>query len=565
MQRPGLVCPLRGATLVLMAYLSSAVTAIPQEMRSPPPATAPTAVINDSLKDLKAQVRELTTTLVEMNDQVARSRRETQELRRELQAAREQLVSFERELAESGRQAAAKSVVTVPGAEKGAAVEARSAENTAEVIEHPAPSQPAGLRESGLGERVTGLDGRVATLEEDQQLLSAKVEDQYQTKVESGSKYRVRLSGIALLNVFGTRGSVDGLDLPTLARPRGLLDSSGSFGATVRQTQLGLEVFGPTVGGAKTSGDLQVDFFGGFPDTLDGVTAGLIRLRTARVRLDWTHTSIVAGQDAPFFSPLSPSSLASLAYPALSYSGNLWTWTPQVSVEHRVVFSDDSSILVQGGILDPLTGEPPGDQFYRLPQAGERSRQPAYATRVAWTHAAFGRPLTVGAGAYYARQNWGFARSVDAWAGTADWELPLGRWLSLTGEFYRGRAIGGLGAAIGRSVLFSGPLMDPRTSVVGLNSAGGWSQLKFKPLERVEFNCAFGEDYPFGSDLGRFSQSQSYIDPSLGRNASAFFNSIYHVRSNLLLSLEYRRLWTSESYGAKSTADHVNFGVGVLF
>jgi len=564
MQRPGLVCLPRGVTLVLTAYFSLAVTAIPQERPSPQRATPATAAINDTLLDLKTQVQELTTTLVEMNDQVARSRRETQELRQVLQAAREQLVSFERELAESQRQAG-KSVVTIPGAEKGAAVEARSAENTGGAIEQAAPTQPTGFRESGLGERVTQLDARVETLEEDQHLLSAKVEDQYQTKVESGSKYRVRLSGIALLNVFGTRGSVDNLDLPALARPRGLLDSSGTFGATVSQTQVGLEVFGPTVGGAKASGDLQFDFFGGFSNTEDGVTSGLVRLRTARIRLDWAHTSVVAGQDAPFFSPLSPSSLASLAYPAFSNSGNLWTWTPQVRVEHRVVFSDDSSILVQGGILDPLTGEPPSDQFYRLPQAGERSRQPAYATRVAWTQAAFGRPLTVGAGAYYARQDWGFARSVDAWAGTADWEVPLGRWLSLAGEFYRGRAIGGLGAATGRSVLFSGPLMDPRTSVLGLNTAGGWSQVKFKPLERVEFNGAFGEDYPFGSDLGRFTQSQSYVDPALGRNASAFFNGIFHVRSNLLLSLEYRRLWTSERYGAKSTADHVNFGVGVLF
>jgi hypothetical protein len=565
MRRPGLLCLSWGATLVVVAYLGSAAATIAQETPAPPPATPATTAINDSLRDLKAQVRVLTTTLVEMNDQVARSRRETQELRGELQAAREQLVSFERELAESRRQAAAKSVVTIPGAERGVAVEARSAENTARAFEHPAPSQAAVLRESGGDEHVTRLDDRVATLEEDQQLLSAKVEDQYQTKVESGSKYRVRLSGIALLNVFGTRGPVDSLDLPTLARPLGPLDSSGNFGATVRQSQLGLEVFGPIVGGAKTSGDLQLDFFGGFPNTLDGVTTGLVRLRTARIRFDWTHTSIVAGQDAPFFSPLSPSSLASLAYPAFSSSGNLWTWTPQVRVERRMAFSDDSSILVQGGILDPLTGEPPGDQFYRLPQAGERSRQPAYATRVAWMHSAFGRPLTVGAGAYYARQDWGFARAVDAWAGTADWELPLGRWLSLTGEFYRGRAIGGLGAATGRSVLFSGPLTDPRTSVLGLNTTGGWSQLKFRPLEKMEFNGAFGQDYPFGSDLGRFSQSQSYIDPSLGRNSSVFFNGIYHVRSNLLFSIEYRRLWTSESYGAKSIADHVNLGIGVLF
>src|SRR5450759_5186706 len=40
---------------------------------------------------------------------------------------------------------------------------------------------------------------RVAKLEEDQQITEARVNEQAQTKVESGSKYRVRLSGIVLL------------------------------------------------------------------------------------------------------------------------------------------------------------------------------------------------------------------------------------------------------------------------------------------------------------------------------------------------------------------------------
>jgi len=41
-----------------------------------------------------------------------------------------------------------------------------------------------------------------------QDLLAAKVEDQYQSKVESASKYRVRLSGIALMNLFSNQGAV---------------------------------------------------------------------------------------------------------------------------------------------------------------------------------------------------------------------------------------------------------------------------------------------------------------------------------------------------------------------
>ncbi len=537
MRRHKLIHLARRSRGVLMAFLVATMAGHSQE---PAPGASPAQVtpLVDSLRDLKAQVQDLGSALLQMRSEMARSRAEALQLRQELQETRERLSSMDHELKEFHlRETAPITATAASGASSGAAAQ---------------PSEKAG--QEGL-----------AKLKEDQQLLSERVDEQYQTKVESASKYRVRLSGIALLNIFGNRGSVDNQDLPTLARPRGPLESGGNFGATIRQSSLGLEIFGPKLGEAKTSGEMQFDFFGGFPNTLDGVTAGLVRLRIAKVRLDWQRTSIVAGQDTPFFSPLSPTSLASLALPAFAYSGNLWTWTPQVRVERRLDLSDTSSVLIQGGILDPLTGQPPADSFYRSPQAGESAGQPAYATRIAWTNGALGRPLTVGAGGYYARQNWGFGRTVDAWAGMADWDLPLGRWLSLTGEFYRGRALGGLGASVGRSVLFSGPPMLASSSVLGLNSAGGWAQLKFRPTEKLEFNGAFGEDTSLASDLNRFAQSQSYVDPSLARNQSTLVNSIYRLRSNLLFSVEYRRLRTSEVYAARNTADHLNVGVGVLF
>ena len=184
---------------------------------------------------------------------------------------------------------------------------------------------------------------------------------------------------------------------------------------------------------------------------------GLVRMRTATVRLDWTNTSIVAGQDRLFFAPLAPTSLATLATPALSYAGNLWGWTPQVRVEHRVVLSDASSLSFQGGILDSLTGDIPPDQFDRYPSWGEQSGQPAFAARVSWSHRMFGQDFTVGAGGYYGRQDWGFSRNVDGWAGTADLTLPLGKRFEFTGEFYRGRAVAGFGGGIGQSVLLNGP------------------------------------------------------------------------------------------------------------
>lgn len=493
--------------------------------------------LEQSVKALAQQVQQLNATISQLQTEVSRSRQETREMRHELEGALGRLAMVEG---------------TAPQKETAPIAGERAGEPSATSAANPPSGQPA-------------VSERVSKLEDNQELLRAKVDDQYQTKVESESKYRLRLSGIALLNAFENSGHVDNQDVPNLARGRGTFDTTGSFGATIRQSELGFEVYGPTFAGARTSADLRMDLFGGFPNTSNGITEGLMRLRTATVRMDWDRTSIVVGQDSPFFSPLSPTSIASLGYPEFSYAGNLWTWTPQARVEHRFDLSNSNGITIQGGFLDPLSGEPPGSETYLTPQAGERSRQPAYASHIAWTHGPSDRAVGLGIGGYYGRQNYGLGRTVDAWAGTADWSIPMGNRLGLTGEFYRGRALGGLGGAAGRSVLFSGPVTDPTASLVGLNTMGGWTQLKFKASEAVEFNAAYGEDDPFNSDLRHFDVLYGYAYSRVSRNQSEMFNVIYRPRTDLIFSLEYRHIYTSEIDGDKYNAGHLNLGVGVLF
>jgi len=413
------------------------------------------------------------------------------------------------------------------------------------------------------------VEQRLDNLEEQQQLLTGKVDEQYQTKVESASKYRVRLSGIVLFNLFGNSGQVDNLDVPTWAESGTAGVPSGAVGGTLRQSIIGLEAFGPDLWGARTSGNVNFDFGGGFPATTNGVDSGLVRLRTAAVRLDWKDTSVVAGQDQLFISPLSPTSFASVVVPPLSYAGNLWAWTPQVRVEHRFALSNESTVMLQGGLMDNLTGEPPADSYYtwyRVATSAEQTRQPAYAARVAYSHPFFGQSFTLGAAGYYSRQNWDFDRIVNGWAGMMDLSLPLGSRFALSGSFYRGAAIGGLGAALGRSVVFNGMLSDPTTEVIPLNVVGGWAQLKFRATPKLEFNGAFGQDSPFASDVAYFGELvNSYTTPYLTANRGAFGNVIYRPRSDLLLSMEYRRLRTFTIYDDSYQAGQVNMSVGVLF
>src|ERR1700719_1975166 len=126
--------------------------------------------------------------------------------------------------------------------------------------------------------------------QDDWDLLNARVEEQRQTKVESGSKFRLKLSGIALFNAFDTKGRVDNLDLPSIAVPNFAGNPSGGLGASARQSIIGLAGVGPQIFGARTSADLQMGFYGGLPSGYNATTSGIANLRIMRIRFDWDGT-----------------------------------------------------------------------------------------------------------------------------------------------------------------------------------------------------------------------------------------------------------------------------------
>lgn len=510
----------------------------------PPDAAAAMQALADSLRDLREQVREL-------NAEVRQLRDEQKDAQAQELALRDELGNMRQKLAEQPQAGTTRAASPNPAAP------------------YSLPQSLDGVRESSTEQTNSAADQsveqRIARLQESQEVTAANVRELSQTKVESGSKYRLRLSGIVLLNMFENRGTVDNLDVPEVALPRPPISSQGALAGTVRQSQIALDGFGPEIAGAHTSANVTLDFAGGLVATQNGATKPLARLRTGTVRFDWANTSVVAGQDALFFVPLTPSSLASLAVPALSYAGDLWNWSPQVRIEHRIHFEDGTHLLFQGGILDSLSGDVAVPGYERVPSWGERSGLPAFAARLAWSHPDSGQDLTVGVGGYYAHQYWGFDRTVDAWAGTVDLDLPLGKLFDLSGAFYRGRSVGGIGGGIGQSILTNGSFGSPVTSVRGLDSVGGWAQLKFKPRTNFEINGALGEDNPFAGELVRFPGSPSYYGVLLSRNFSPLVNFIYQPRSDVLFSAEYRRLQTYIVNNNMQTANLTTLSLGYTF
>jgi hypothetical protein len=528
----------RGAAMAAAAFFS--FTAFVQAQQSPSSAvsSAPSETAS-AVRDLQEQVRQLRTLMDEMRTENAQSRSEMEQLRQDLKTTR--------------------ALLEQPGSQNGAAVAANSTPSSG--ISPMAPEVPGPTNPGSPAQTET----RIQKLEESTSLLASKIDEQYQTKVETASKYRARLHGIILMNAFRNIGGSDNLDFPDFAQPVPRGFPQATLGATLRQSEIGLEIFGPNLAGAKTSANIQFDFAGGFAATGNSVNFGLIRMQTASLNFDWEHTSVIAGQDSLFFSPLSPTSFASLATPAFAYGGNLWGWTPQLRVEHRFSVSDQQTLTVQAGILDNLDWEYQSDPFYRMPQAGELSGQPAYALRTSWSRPLKDHPLTFGVAGYYGKQDWTWDRYVNAWAGMADWEVPISHRLSLSGEFYRGRGIGGLGGAVGRAIAYGGDPFRGSTPIRGLNAAGGWTQLKLQITPKVELNGVIAEDDTFTGDVRGFASDTNNFGPILGRNRGALGNVVFRPRSDLVFSAELRRLRSFPIYSNSSMTNQVNLSMGILF
>ena len=154
---------------------------------------------------------------------------------------------------------------------------------------------------------------------------------------------------------------------------------------------------------------------------------------------------------------------------------------------------------------------------------------------------------------------------MDAWAGMADWQVPIAPRLTWSGEFYRGRGIGGLGGAVGTSILYGGDPRNPFSPIRGLDDAGGWTQLKLQLTPKLELNGVVAEDNAFAGDVRGFATDLNNFGSILGRNRGALGNVIFRPKSDLILAAEFRRLRTFPVYSNSSFTNQVNLSMGILF
>jgi hypothetical protein len=362
------------------------------------------------------------------------------------------------------------------------------------------------------------------------------------------------------MNTFVNTAAVDVPQSPTLAT-----GGSGTTGISLRQTVLGLDARGPHLFGASSDADVRMDFFGGVSQSSGySQNGGLARLRTAHAELAWDGTRAFFALDRPIVSPNSPSSLTAIAQPALSWSGNLWNWMPQVGAEHTLRLNDSSRISLQGAIAD-VPDPPAQQQSTPAPVAGlaEQSRWPGSEARVGYARGDALTGLRVGVGGYFSPHRYSEYFNFDAWAATVDYRIPLFAHLQSSGSFYRGLALGGLGGGAYKDYLYTE--LNENYFYRPLEDVGGWTQLKARAGERLEFNVAYGLDNAFAHEIRPYVLNASSAYQSLARNSTWFANVIYSPTAYTLFSFEYRRIDSSYAIGPHSVADVYGIAGGYRF
>lgn len=393
-------------------------------------------------------------------------------------------------------------------------------------------------------------------MQERQAIAESQIATHEQTKVETGSKYPLHLNGLILFNGFINTHRVDDAIDPTYA-----LSGDGSTGFSVRQTILGFEATGPHLLGAASHADLHIDFFANGSQQTYGA-AGILRLRTAHASLMWDKTEAFFALDRSLLAPNIPTSLVSTAQPNLSWSGDLWTWNPQIGMRQRIPLTSSRRLELAGAFIDAQDPLLPNATSTSTVTRAERSRWPGLEGRVGYAAGQDDSGIALGVGGYFSPHRTSDGYRFNAWAISGDLRLPLGRYVQLTSNVYRGAGLGGLGG--GGYVDYFYPKGTDDVAQA-LNDAGGWAQLKFRPGERLQFNAGYGIDNPFSADVHSSLSGPSLSYTGLAKNRGAFGNVIVSPSRYLEFSLEYRRLWSNYVNNGLRLSDAIGLAAGYRF
>ena len=309
----------------------------------------------------------------------------------------------------------------------------------------------------------------------------------------------------------------------------------GQFNMTANETRLGLKFTGPQTPDLKTSGLVEVDFYG-----VGGETSPHPRMRHAYMNLEWPkeRLSLLAGQNWDVISPLNPGTIN---YTVQWWAGNIGIRRPQVRVTKGLLLDDETELTLQGALLRTMghnSGFDPGD-------TGEDAGFPSGQARAAVTFPLCNRKkATFGVSGHYGQEEYDLDASgnnidIYSWSGNVDANVPINDWLALKAEAFTGQNLDAYVGGIGQGVNVVG------NDVSELKSSGGWFAASLGPWDKWSFTV--------GASAERITGGVT-VDGTREFNGAVFGNVMYKFNDHASVGLELSN-WHTEYKGASDGND----------
>lgn len=304
--------------------------------------------------------------------------------------------------------------------------------------------------------------------------------------------------------------------------------NDNQFSMTARQTRLGMNIYGPDVAGARTSGKIEVDFYRG-----DGENHNMPRMRHAYLKLDWPEHrfSILAGQTWDVISPLySPTINFTVGW----WQGNIGHRRPQIRLTKGFELAKDTELKLELAAVRTITNRTtlftPANE-----DTGEDAGFPTIQSRASLTFPFIpgAKPATVGVSGHWGeeesdRDARGHNRNYVTWSGNVDMKVPVTNWLTLQSEGFVGENLDAYLGGIGQGL--------NTTRGREVRAQGGWVAASLGPWAKWTFNLGAGIDNPSDGDLTAGSRTCNRV---------VFGNAWYAINKSASVGLELSQLHTN--------------------
>jgi hypothetical protein len=317
----------------------------------------------------------------------------------------------------------------------------------------------------------------------------------------------------------------------TLFIPSPETQGESAFTIDARRTRLGFNLTGPDVdcfGGAKTGGQVEIDFFGQFVTAEN--QAG-VQLRHAYWEAKNDQWRMLVGQNWDVISPLMPNTIN---YSVGWMGGNIGFRKPQFRWERYLDFSPTSL-----GILQLSLNHDINPDFITATNVNRESASwPVIESRVAWKFGERGEkglPLEVGVSGHIGRTEFDFLglgpppallppeddRTFRTWSFNIDLKAPINECNGIQGEFYTGANLSAFFGGIGQGVC--------SCMRVPIRDTGGWIEYWHDWNPRLHSHVGFSVDDPNNRDSLVGRTYNSFVFTNLMYDITKKFSTGFEV------------------------------------